>query len=406
MNAGPDRGLPGEHESPIPPRARLRASNLELAYGDRTVVRDLDLDIPEGSVTAIIGPNGCGKSTLLRAFGRLLRPRKGTVLLDGRPIHAIARRQVAELVGFLPQSPVAPEGITVADLVARGRHPHQSWYRRWSSDDESAVERALRRTGMYELAERPMEELSGRQRQRAWIAMTLAQETGLLLLDEPTTHLDLAHQIDVLDLVEELHAETNRTVVMVLHELSLAARYATRLVAMKDGRVVAQGTPRDVLTEDMLLDVFALRARIRHDDETGSIVVVPLGRRPPRRTLIVSPADPRRRDSDPQGLGLGPLTAAAPSARGRPTATADGGAVGWGESARPAALACGWATAEQSNRTCEGGGWTRRQAWAQPGFASGQLPGRGRVSWVRTVRIAKTRMTMRPGWNCRARQAG
>ncbi|MGW1998112.1 ABC transporter ATP-binding protein [Embleya sp. NPDC001921] len=292
MNASPDRVLPGEHEPLAPPPTRLRATNLELGYGDRTVVHDLDLDIPEGSVTAIIGPNGCGKSTLLRAFGRLLHPRKGAVLLDGRPIHGISTRRVAERVSLLPQSPVAPEGITVADLVARGRHPHQSWYRRWSVDDKAAVEQALRRTGMYELAERPMEELSGGQRQRAWIAMTLAQETDLLLLDEPTTHLDLAHQIDVLDLVEELHAETNRTVVMVLHELSLAARYATRLVAMKDGRVVAQGPPRDVLTEDMLLDVFGLRARVRHDEESGSTVVVPLGRRPigdqplpPPRTL-------------------------------------------------------------------------------------------------------------------------
>ncbi|MBT2439457.1 ABC transporter ATP-binding protein [Streptomyces sp. ISL-36] len=260
------------------PAVRLRAERLSLAYGDRTVVHELDLDIPDGSVTAVIGPNGCGKSTLLRSFGRLLRPKSGHVLLDGRPVHTMPTRQVAGLVGLLPQSPEAPEGITVADLVARGRHPHQSWYRRWSSDDEAAVEAALRSTGTYDLAERTLDELSGGQRQRAWIAMALAQNTEVLLLDEPTNHLDLAHQIDVLDLVRELHRDTGRTVVMVLHELSLAARYADRLVAMKDGRIVAQGAPSEVLTEDLLREVFELKARVRYDEECGALVVVPLGR--------------------------------------------------------------------------------------------------------------------------------
>ncbi|MCT2589376.1 ABC transporter ATP-binding protein [Streptomyces sp. N2-109] len=259
-------------------RVRLRAEGLTLAYGDHAVVHDLDLDIPDGSVTAVIGPNGCGKSTLLRAFGRLMKPAGGRVLLDGRPVHTMPTRQVAALVGLLPQSPVAPEGLTVADLVARGRHPHQSWYSRWSARDEDAVAQALRSTGTYELAERTIDELSGGQRQRAWIAMTLAQETELMLLDEPTNHLDLAHQLDVLDLVRTLHLETGRTVLLVLHELSLAARYADRLVAMKDGRIVAQGTPSEVLTEDLLREVFELRARVRHDEETGVPLVIPLGR--------------------------------------------------------------------------------------------------------------------------------
>ncbi|GAA4669299.1 ABC transporter ATP-binding protein [Streptomyces chumphonensis] len=261
-----------------PPPVRLRAEGLTLGYGDRAVVHDLDLDIPDGTVTAVIGPNGCGKSTLLRAFGRLMKPRSGRVLLDGKPVHTMPTRQVASLVGLLPQSPVAPEGLTVADLVARGRHPHQTWYRRWSGDDERVVEQALRATGTHDLAERTLDELSGGQRQRAWIAMALAQDTELLLLDEPTNHLDLAHQIEVLDLVRELHHDTGRTVVLVLHDLSLAARYADRLVAMKDGRIAASGPPAKVLTEDLLTDVFGLRARVRTDEETGAPLVVPLSR--------------------------------------------------------------------------------------------------------------------------------
>ncbi|RLV10421.1 cobalamin/Fe3+-siderophore ABC transporter ATP-binding protein [Streptomyces griseocarneus] len=271
----PTSTVPTAPERPV---VRLRAEALTLSYGDRRVVHELDLDIPDGTVTAVIGPNGCGKSTLLRAFGRLLKPTSGSVLLDGRPIHRIPTREVAERVGLLPQSPVAPEGLSVADLVARGRHPHQSWYRRWSSDDEAAVEQALRATGTFDLAERTLDELSGGQRQRAWIAMTLAQQTELLLLDEPTNHLDLAHQIEVLDLVRELHLTTGRTVVVVLHDLSLAARYADRLVAMKQGRVAAQGTPSEVLTEELVEDVFGLRARVRHDEETGAPLVIPLSR--------------------------------------------------------------------------------------------------------------------------------
>jgi iron complex transport system ATP-binding protein len=257
---------------------RLQAAGLGVGYGERMVVDDLDLDIVGGTVTAVIGPNGCGKSTLLRALGRLLPARKGAVLLDGKAIDRIPTREVAKVLGLLPQAPQAPEGLTVADLVARGRHPHQAWYRQWSSDDESAVLEALRMTGIEDLAERTVDELSGGQRQRAWISMALAQGTDLLLLDEPTTYLDLSHQIDVLELVSRLHAERGRTVVVVLHDLNLAARYSQRLVAMKDGVLVASGTPAEVLTEELLADVFDLEARIVPDPVTGTPMVVPVRR--------------------------------------------------------------------------------------------------------------------------------
>ncbi|MHA6795202.1 ABC transporter ATP-binding protein [Pseudonocardia bannensis] len=266
-----------EPPAPAPPPVRLRADGVRLGYGDRLVVDGLDLDVLGGTVTAVIGPNGCGKSTLLRALGRLLKPTGGQVLLDGRRIDRIPTKEVATVLGILPQSPVAPEGLTVADLVARGRHPHQAWYRQWSSDDEQAVAEALRWTGMLDLAERPVDELSGGQRQRAWISMALAQGTDLLLLDEPTTFLDLAHQVEVLEMVRRLHTEAGRTVVMVLHDLNLAARYADRLVAMRAGRVVAAGEPADVITEPLLREVFGLDARVITDPVSGAPLVVPIG---------------------------------------------------------------------------------------------------------------------------------
>ena len=269
-------------EASAPPAdapVRLRAEAVRLAYGDRVVVDGLDLEVFGGTITAVIGPNGCGKSTLLRALGRLMKTRGGQVLLDGKRIDRMSTRQVATVLGVLPQAPVAPEGLSVADLVARGRHPHQAWYRQWSSDDETAVAEALRWTGMFDLADRLVDELSGGQRQRVWISMALAQGTDLLLLDEPTTFLDLAHQVDVLDLVERLHSETGRTVVMVLHDLNLAARYAQRLVAMKDGAIAAQGAPADVLTEELLAEVFELEARVVTDPVAGTPMVVPIGRR-------------------------------------------------------------------------------------------------------------------------------
>jgi iron complex transport system ATP-binding protein len=259
-------------------RVRLAADGVRLAYGDHVVVDDLDLELTDGSFTAIVGPNGCGKSTLLRALGRLLRPTSGTVLLDGRAITSTSTREVAKVLGLLPQTPLAPEGLTVADLVARGRHPHQSWLRQWSADDEAVVTEALTWTDMADLADAPVDALSGGQRQRAWISMALAQGTDLLLLDEPTTYLDLAHQVDVLELVGRLHAERGRTVVVVLHDLNLAARHAQRLVAMKDGVLVAAGTPDEVLTEQLLADVFELEARVVPDPVTGTPMVVPVRR--------------------------------------------------------------------------------------------------------------------------------
>ena len=258
---------------------RLRADGVRLGYGERVVVEDLDLDVVTGTITAVIGPNGCGKSTLLRALGRLLKPSAGQVLLDGKRIDSLPTREVAKILGLLPQSPVAPEGLTVADLVARGRHPHQAWYRQWSSDDEQAVAQALEWTGIADLAERPVDELSGGQRQRAWISMVLAQGTDLLLLDEPTTFLDLAHQVDVLELVRRLHREAGRTVVMVLHDLNFAARYADRLVAMRDGRIVAAGEPADVISEELLAEVFGLDARVITDPVVGTPLVVPVASR-------------------------------------------------------------------------------------------------------------------------------
>ncbi|MEJ2885640.1 ABC transporter ATP-binding protein [Actinomycetospora sp. OC33-EN06] len=238
----------------------------------------LDLDVVDGTVTAVIGPNGCGKSTLLRTMARLLAPKHGHVLLDGRRLDAVPSREVATVLGVLPQDPTAPEGITVADLVARGRHPHQRWFRQWSTDDEEAVSEALEWTGMRDFADRTLDTLSGGQRQRVWISMALAQGTDVLLLDEPTTFLDLAHQVDVLDLVERLNQERGRTVVMVLHDLNLAARYAGRLVAMHHGEIAVAGTPHEVLTEDTVRDVFGLEARVIDDPVAGTPMVVPIGR--------------------------------------------------------------------------------------------------------------------------------
>ncbi|WP_323188014.1 ABC transporter ATP-binding protein [Streptomyces sp. NBC_01264] len=256
---------------------RLAARGVTVGYGDRTVIDSLDVSIPPGVVTTIIGPNGCGKSTLLRTLSRLLKPTSGSVVLDGEDIARLRTRDVAKKLGLLPQAPVAPEGLTVADLVARGRHPHQSWLRQWSSDDASVVERALEMTGVADLADRPVDALSGGQRQRVWISMTLAQGTDLLLLDEPTTYLDLAHAVDVLDLVDDLH-ESGCTVVMVLHDLNLAARYSDNLIVMKAGSVLAQGHPREVLTAELLQETFGLRAMVIDDPVGDRPLVVPIGR--------------------------------------------------------------------------------------------------------------------------------
>ncbi|WP_324651265.1 ABC transporter ATP-binding protein [Georgenia sp. H159] len=257
---------------------QLRAAGLSLAYDGREVVSGLDLTVPPGSITVIVGANGCGKSTLLRGLARLLRPVGGSVLLDGEPIHGLPARDVARTIGILPQSPTAPEGITVADLVARGRHPHQGWFRQWNAQDDDVVASALEATGTLALAARRVDELSGGQRQRVWIAMALAQDPDVLLLDEPTTFLDVTHQLEVLDLLLQLNRERDRTVVMVLHDLNLAARYADHLVVMQDGAVRALGNPRDVLTEDLVAEAFGLRARIVPDPVYGSPMVIPIGR--------------------------------------------------------------------------------------------------------------------------------
>jgi iron complex transport system ATP-binding protein len=256
----------------------LRATGLLLAYDHRVVVEDLDVVIPPGRITAIVGANACGKSTLLRALARLLPPRAGSVRLDGRPLRSIPARELAQRLGILPQAPVAPEGLTVIDLVGRGRSPHQTWWRQWSEADERAVHDALRATAMTGLADRPVDELSGGQRQRAWIAMAVAQGTPVLLLDEPTTYLDLAHQIDVLDLITDLNRQENRTVVMVLHDLNQACRYADHVIAMKSGAIVAQGAPADVVTARTVEEVFGLRCHVIPDPVSGTPMVIPMGR--------------------------------------------------------------------------------------------------------------------------------
>jgi iron complex transport system ATP-binding protein len=261
-----------------PHGARLAGRDLTLAYEHRTIAEELSVEIPDRSFTVVVGPNACGKSTLLRALARVLRPVRGSVLLDGADIAGQPAKRVARTLGLLPQSSVTPGGITVAELVARGRHPHQTFWRRWSPDDERVVAGSMARTGVTDLAGRPVEELSGGQRQRVWIAMALAQQTPLLLLDEPTTYLDIAHQVEVLDLCARLHEEEGRTLVAVLHDLNQAARYATHLIAMRDGRVVAEGPPGDVVTAALVEKVFGLPCRVVDDPETGTPLVVPAAR--------------------------------------------------------------------------------------------------------------------------------
>ncbi len=256
----------------------LKAIDISLGYRDRTVIDALTLSIPPGQVTTIVGANACGKSTLLRAMSRLLSPRAGQVLLDGKKVHQMPAKELARTLGLLPQSPIAPEGITVADLVGRGRNPHQGMFSRWSRADDEAVAEALEATGTLALADRPVDELSGGQRQRVWVAMSLAQDTELLLLDEPTTFLDVAHQVEVLDLLTDLNRTRGTTIVMVLHDLNLAARYADHLVAIVDGDVHAAGRPDEILTTDMVRRVFGMASSIITDPVSGRPLMLPIGR--------------------------------------------------------------------------------------------------------------------------------
>ncbi|MFC4627308.1 ABC transporter ATP-binding protein [Promicromonospora alba] len=261
---------------------RLHADAITLGYDKRVISRELSVEIPDGSFTMIVGPNACGKSTLLRALSRLLPPSAGQVVLDGRAISSYRAKEVARVLGLLPQSSLAPDGITVADLVARGRHPHQSMIRQWSPADEQAVRAAMEATGVTSLSGRLVDELSGGQRQRVWVAMVLAQETPLLLLDEPTTFLDIAHQIELMELLADLNDE-GRTLVTVLHDLNQAARYGTHLIAMRDGAVVAQGAPAEIVTAELVEEVFGLACVVRPDPVTGTPSVTPIGRVRDRR---------------------------------------------------------------------------------------------------------------------------
>ncbi|UOE45831.1 ABC transporter ATP-binding protein [Agromyces larvae] len=256
----------------------LDIRDLTLGYDGDDIVRGVSTRIPPGRMTAIIGANASGKSTLLRGVARLLAPRSGEVVLDGASVHAMRPADLARIVGLLPQSPIAPDSITVGDLVGRGRYPHQGWFRRWTAADEAAVDRALAATGTVDLMQRRVLELSGGQRQRVWIAMALAQETDILLLDEPTTFLDVNYQVEVLDLLADLNRERGTTVVMVLHELGLACRYADHVIAMRDGRIVAEGAPNEVVTAPLVEQVFDLRCEVIADPLSGTPLVIPIGR--------------------------------------------------------------------------------------------------------------------------------
>ena len=256
----------------------LHVKDVSVGYGERTVLDTLNVDIKRGAVTSIVGPNGCGKSTLLRTMSRLLNPTKGEIVLDGKSIHDIPTRKLATQLGLLPQTPIAPDGIVVADLVGRGRTPHQGILGRWSQQDYDIVAEALETTGISDLAERSIDELSGGQRQRVWIAMALAQRTDTLLLDEPTTYLDVKHQLDVLDLLTELNRDRGTTIVMVLHDLNLAARYSDELVAVSGGKVFAHGHPREVITKENVKSVFGIDSVIITDPVSDQPAVMPIGR--------------------------------------------------------------------------------------------------------------------------------
>lgn len=275
----------------------LVADDLVLAYDGRRVVHELSIAVPPGRITSIVGANACGKSTLLRALSRLLKPESGTVLLDGDDIAHVPTREVARKVGILPQSPTAPEGIVVSDLVGRGRYAYQRWYRQWATDDEQAVRSALEATNTTSLVGRAVDELSGGQRQRVWIAMALAQGADIMLLDEPTTYLDIAHQIEVLELLAALNADDGRTIVLVLHDLNQACRYSDHLVAMKDGRIFAEGPPVDIVDAELVREVFAIDCEIVPDPVVGAPMIVPLAGRERLAARFRRPGSSERAES-------------------------------------------------------------------------------------------------------------
>jgi iron complex transport system ATP-binding protein len=257
--------------------SNLSTRALNLGYETRPVVEGLNLELKPGCITTIVGANGCGKSTILRALARLLKPRAGAALLDGKAIHMLPTKTVAKRLAILPQAPIAPEGLTVEALAWFGRYPHQGFMQQRSSLDAEIVNRALEQTRMTPFKDRTLESLSGGQRQRAWITMSLAQDTPILLLDEPTTYLDLKHQLEVLHLLKELNTEGGKTVVMVLHDLNQAAQFSHELVVVKDGRVVAQDSPERVLTLELLRDVFGLEVHLIRDPGSGKPHVIPFG---------------------------------------------------------------------------------------------------------------------------------
>jgi iron complex transport system ATP-binding protein len=256
---------------------KLTTTNLKLAYGRRVVVEDTSIEVPPGKITAIVGPNGCGKSTLFRSLARLMAPSDGVAAIDGRSVRDGSRRGLARRLALLSQAPVSPADVTIEELVTAGRYPYQRWWKQWSKEDEAAVEAALAATNTTDLRDRSVDALSGGQRQRAWVAMALAQSTPLLLLDEPTTFLDIAHQAELLDLIWKLSREGGRTVVMVLHDLVQAARYADHIIAMKDGRVVASGAPSDLVTPDFVREVFGVECEVVPDPISGAPIVMPYG---------------------------------------------------------------------------------------------------------------------------------
>ncbi|MBP1962490.1 ABC transporter ATP-binding protein [Paenibacillus aceris] len=256
----------------------IEAQHLTLTYGDTSIYEDLDIAIPKGKITVFIGSNGCGKSTLLRSLARLLKPTNGSILLDGQEIAKLPTKEIAKRLSILPQGPVAPEGLTVLQLVKQGRYPYQSWLQQWSAEDEEMVTKALKATNMQQYADRSVDSLSGGQRQRAWIAMTLAQGTDTILLDEPTTYLDMSHQIEVLDLLFELNAEQQRSIVMVLHDINLACRYAHHIVAIHNKKIAIQGKPEDIITEDTIRTVFNMDCQIIQDPLFGTPLCIPFGR--------------------------------------------------------------------------------------------------------------------------------